>query len=93
MLILDGASYHKSKSFKEILEFYGIKVIFLPPYSPYLNPIELDFNTVKQYVRRHMHVARRRPLYVLSTVLTELLDVDVTNYMQSVGYFDFIQNC
>ena len=72
VLVLDGASYHKSPSFKSIMDFYGIKIIFLPPYSPYLNPIELDFNTVKQYVRRNLPLARKRPLYVLSTVLTQL---------------------
>ncbi|MCP3876529.1 MAG: IS630 family transposase [Desulfobacteraceae bacterium] len=43
ILILDNASWHK----KKILEFYGWKPKFLPPYSPDLNPIERIWNTMK----------------------------------------------
>ena len=91
VLVLDGASYHKSAAFKRIMNRYGIKIIFLPPYAPYLNPIELDFNTIKQYLRRHMFLARRDPIYALHLAMAEMYDVDVTNYMRKVGYFDFVK--
>ena len=90
VLVLDGASYHKSATLKRIANRYGIKIIFLPPYSPYLNPIELDFNTIKNYLKRHWHTARRNPLFALHMAMTEVVDVDVTEYMRSVGYFDFV---
>ena len=39
-LICDNAGYHKSKKVKEYLEGKKIELLFLPPYSPNLNPIE-----------------------------------------------------
>lgn len=39
-LILDNAGYHKSKDFLEFIEKTKIKIHYLPPYSPNLNPIE-----------------------------------------------------
>lgn len=39
-LICDNAGYHKSKKVKEYLKDRKIELIFLPPYSPNLNPIE-----------------------------------------------------
>ncbi len=39
-LICDNASYHKSKKVKEYLVNSKIELVFLPPYSPNLNPIE-----------------------------------------------------
>lgn len=39
-LICDNASYHKSKKVKEYLANTKIELVFLPPYSPNLNPIE-----------------------------------------------------
>ena len=39
-LICDNAGYHKSKKIREYLEGKKIELLFLPPYSPNLNPIE-----------------------------------------------------
>ncbi len=39
-LICDNAGYHKSKKIKEHLRTSKIELVFLPPYSPNLNPIE-----------------------------------------------------
>ncbi|MFK7967648.1 MAG: transposase [Rickettsiaceae bacterium] len=36
-VVLDNASFHKSKLIKGLIEFVGCKVIFFPPYSPDLN--------------------------------------------------------
>jgi transposase len=38
VVVLDNASFHKSKKTKELIESVGCKVIFLPPYLPDLNP-------------------------------------------------------
>jgi DDE superfamily endonuclease len=35
-----------------------MKLVFLPPYSPDFNPIELGFSAIKHYVRRHGNFAR-----------------------------------
>lgn len=40
VIIMDNASFHKSTRVKELIEKVGCKIIYLPPYSPDLNPIE-----------------------------------------------------
>jgi len=38
--VMDNAAFHRSQKTKDLIESVGCKVIFLPPYSPDLNPIE-----------------------------------------------------
>ena len=47
-LIMDNAAFHKKKDIHQISKNYGHNVLFLPPYSPDLNPIEQDFATIKK---------------------------------------------
>lgn len=51
-VIIDNASFHKSKKIIELIESVGCKVIFLPPYSPDFNPIEHLWAAVKSKIRR-----------------------------------------
>ena len=50
MIILDNFRSHHSKAVKESAESLNIKLIFLPPYSPDLNPIEFIWKSVKRSV-------------------------------------------
>ena len=90
VLVLDNASYHNNSIFVRVLRSRGHELLWLPPYGSYLNPIELDFNTIKTYIRRNYALARRNPLYVLHRSLATLIDVDVTDYMRQAGYFRHI---
>lgn len=51
-LIIDNASFHKSKKIIKLVESVGCKVIFLPPYSPDFNPIEHLWAAIKSKIRR-----------------------------------------
>ena len=53
VLILDNCSIHHVLEVKDLLQQSGILVLYLPPYSPDLNPIEEAFNCVKCYLRKH----------------------------------------
>ena len=50
-IILDNASAHKSPKILDIARSYGCKVLFLPPYSPDLNPIEKFWANLKKAIR------------------------------------------
>jgi transposase len=52
MVILDNLSSHKSEKAKAILKERGAWFLFLPPYSPDLNPIEMAFAKLKAHLRR-----------------------------------------
>lgn len=51
VLVIDNASFHKSKKIIEILESVGCRVLFLPPYSPDFNPIEHYWTAIKHAIR------------------------------------------
>jgi len=51
VVIIDNAAFHKSDKTKELIAKAGCRLIFLPPYSPDLNKIEPQWNTVKHGVR------------------------------------------
>lgn len=56
VLILDNASFHRKNSIYDIADDYGFRVIFLPPFSPDLNPIEKFWANVKKRLRLYMHL-------------------------------------
>lgn len=55
VVILDNTTFHKSLRSKELIEQAGCKVLFLPPYSPDLNPIEKFWAWFKGKVRLTSH--------------------------------------
>ncbi|KAG1165623.1 hypothetical protein G6F36_013265 [Rhizopus arrhizus] len=51
-LVMDNAPIHQSKEIEELITSRGYRCIYLPPYSPELNPIEQFWSVVKSHVRR-----------------------------------------
>lgn len=51
VVIMDNAAFHKSQKTKELIESVGCKIIFLPPYSPDLNPIEKFWANMKRWIK------------------------------------------
>ena len=52
VVVMDNLSAHKGSRVKEIVEAVGCELLYLPPYSPDLNPIEQAFSKVKGLLRR-----------------------------------------
>jgi transposase len=53
VVIMDNASFHKSNKVKELIEEVGGRLMYLPPYSPDLNPIEHVWANLKRLIRTH----------------------------------------
>lgn len=49
VVVIDNAAFHKSSATREIIAATGAKLLFLPPYSPDLMPIEKTFGTMKKH--------------------------------------------
>lgn len=62
VVIMDNASFHKSNQVKKLIESVGGKLIYLPPYSPDMNPIEHVWANLKRLIR--MHPEREQNLQV-----------------------------
>ena len=52
-VIMDNASFHKSHTVKELIEAVGCKLLYLPAYSPDMNPIEHVWANLKRLIRVH----------------------------------------
>ncbi len=52
VVIIDNASFHKSDKTKKLIESAQCRLMFLPPYSPDLNPIEKCWANIKRKIRR-----------------------------------------
>jgi transposase len=52
VLVLDNARSHHGGRLLEIAESFGCSILYLPPYSPDFNPIELAWSWIKTFVRR-----------------------------------------
>jgi transposase len=57
VVILDNAAFHQSQHAQASIEAKGAYILFLPPYSPDLNPIEHYWFTIKNYIRQHLDLA------------------------------------
>ena len=55
VIILDNASFHRKKQLREIAGKHGKQIIFLPPYSPELNPIEHFWHWLKRKISEDIH--------------------------------------
>jgi transposase len=55
VLVTDNASWHKSQKIRRMCEEAGVRVVFLPPYSPDFNPIEEYFGVLKRFIKKHWY--------------------------------------
>jgi transposase len=53
VLVIDNASIHKVAGIREMVEERGARLLYLPAYSPDLNPIELAFSSIKSWLRKN----------------------------------------
>ena len=65
IIIMDNCKIHKTPEVLQLLYDSGVRVEFLPAYSPDLNPIELDFATMKAAIRHNYTMAARFPEFGL----------------------------
>ena len=86
IVILDNLSSHKVAGVKEAIATAGATLLYLPPYSPDLNPIEKLFAKLKALLRK----AAKRSVEALWKEIGDLLNTisstECANYFASSGY-------
>ena len=85
-VILDNLSAHKVEGIRELIQARGARLIYLPPYSPDLNPIEKAWSKFKQFLRS----AKARTAQALDQAITEALKTitadNAAAWFRSCGY-------
>ena len=86
IVVLDNLSSHKGNAVRTAIRAVGARLVFLPPYSPDLNPIEQVFAKLKHLMRkaaeRTMEATWRRS----GEVLTRFAPDECARYLQNSGY-------
>ena len=86
IVVLDNLSAHKAPMLRRLIERAGCTLLFLPPYSPDLNPIEPAWSKLKALLRG----VGARTVEALNTALTTLVDAitasDAAGYFRHCGY-------
>jgi putative transposase len=86
IVIMDNLGSHKGKIIRRIIRSVGAKLLFLPKYSPDLNPIEQVFAKLKHLLRK----AAARTVETVATAIGELLGAftkdECANYFKNSGY-------
>ncbi len=86
VVIMDNLSSHKRQRIRELIEGAGARLVFLPPYSPDLNPIELIFAKVKQLLRSLACRTRESLWESMQSVLDQVTSTDALNCYKHCGY-------
>ena len=61
VLVMDNASFHRIERIKQMCHAAGVKLLYLPPYSPDLNPIEEFFAELKAFIKKNWTVYEENP--------------------------------
>lgn len=86
VVIMDNLSSHKRRRIRELIEATGAHLVFLPPYSPDLNPIEMIFAKVKQSLRSLACRTRDALWEAMQSVLDRVTTSDAANCYKHCGY-------
>lgn len=86
LVIMDNLSSHKGVRTPALVRAAGAAVVYLPPYSPDLNPIENAFSKVKQALRSLGHRSIESLWRVMQSVLDRVTPNDANGFFQNCGY-------
>jgi hypothetical protein len=86
VVVLDNLSAHKGGRVKELVEVAGCEIVYLPPYSPDLNPIEQAFSKVKGLLRRAEARTRGALVEAMGRALDAVSARDARGFFGHCGY-------
>ncbi len=86
IVVMDNLSAHKGGRVKELIEGRGCELIYLPPYSPDLNPIEEAFAKIKALLRRVEARTREALIKAMGRVLDAVTASDARGFFEHRGY-------
>jgi transposase len=88
---MDGLPAHKPKRVRELIEGRDLELLYLPGYSPNLNPIEEAFSKIKGIVRGACARTREALLEALSEALSAVSLRDAQGFFEHAGYHPTVQ--
>lgn len=86
IVVMDNLSSHKGERVAELIGEAGAWLLYLPPYSPDLNPIEMAFSKIKQLLRS-LGARSTEVLWTgMQSILEQVTPSDARGYFNHAGY-------
>ncbi len=90
---MDNLTAHKGERVKELIEQRGCELLYLPPYSPDLNPIEEAFSKVKRILRKAESRTREALVEAIGAAIsTVTARDDARGFFEHCGYGMLVQS-
>ena len=86
IVVLDNLSSHKVGGVRQAIEQAGATVLYLPPYSPDLNPIELAFSKLKRLLRDAAERTKDALWHTIGRLLDRFSPAECANYIRHCGF-------
>lgn len=86
IVVMDNLSSHKGSRIRELIEARGCELLYLPPYSPDLNPIEEAFSKLKALLRKAEARTRGALLEAMGRALDAVSASDARGFFEHRGY-------
>jgi transposase len=86
VVVLDGLGAHRTQKVEELIEGRGADLVFLPSYSPELNPIEEAFSKIKALVRKVGARVREALVEAIGRALATVTPDDAAGWFAHAGY-------
>ena len=86
IVIIDNLSSHRDQGALEVIRQAGVDVLFLPPYSPELNPIEKAWAKLKTFLRRAETLTREAFDTALAAAMAKITTADIHGWARHSGY-------
>jgi transposase len=87
VVVLDKLVAHRTEKVKDLIEERGADLVFLPSYSPEMNPIEEAFSKIKQLVRKAGARVREALVEAIGQALTAVTIEDAASWFAHAGYW------
>jgi transposase len=91
VVVMDNLSAHKGERVRELIEERGCELLYLPSYSPDLNPIEEAFSKIKGLIRKVEARSREALLEVIGAAISAITGQDARGYFEHCGYRATVQ--
>lgn len=85
-VVLDNVQFHKDKEIKTMIESVGATLVFLPPYSPDLSPIEKMWSKIKNILKKYKPRTSEDFHNSLSNAILDITNNDLENWYEECGY-------
>jgi len=92
VVVMDNLSAHKGERVRELIEERGCELIYLPSYSPDLNPIEEAFSKIKGLVRKAEARSREALVEAIGWALSAVTSRDARAFFEHCGYRMSVQS-